>query len=407
MSSRKSEKGTKTELYVKTLSGKTLTLQVSLSESVLDLKKQIQNLVTGAPVNDQQLIFAGKELANDGATLSSVHIKHESVLHLIVIPGRTRVENKHAHKKGKNAIMFFIRIAATGKSVTLDCDLYDTIQDVKDSLYSIEGILPGDQKLMFKGKELKETSKTLFDYGINNEAILRLVEIDKNDKPVQKQSDSKTQIVLNLLQQSKNVTLDVSLSDSVQHLKEQIHKKEGIPVNDQQLAVEDKVLTQNKKTLSSYNIKNKSVLYLMIVPGFGDVNPDIQTQLFVKDIKGKTITLEVFPSDSVADIKNKIFEKEGIEPKFQQLTFEGTELKANTKTLQQYHIYKRATLLLKELQKQQKPTKSKKHRSNKQPIKTTNSKKKPVKTTSNKKAVIETSRVTTRSAAKKSYQKVT
>ncbi|XVE65800.1 hypothetical protein DITRI_Ditri08aG0028400 [Diplodiscus trichospermus] len=255
--------------------------------------------------NIQDLYFSG-QLLKDGERLVDRGIKRNSSLYLFL--------------RNFDEVKLLVKIPSEQRTILVEARADDTVQSIKSLIQVIDGIESDQFSLVYEGKLLEE-DRTLSSLNIKNGSKLCLVFCQKNVLSINLKALT-----------GEIVKLKVKVTFTVADVKAIAESMLGASVGSLFYLGEQ---LEDSKILACYDIKEESMLE-MLHPLF---------QIFVKTWSGRTLTLYVKQSNTVQDVKDKIFQKLNLKIPVHLLSilFAGKRLEEG-RDLASYNIQKHCTL---------------------------------------------------------------
>ncbi|KAJ4803688.1 Polyubiquitin [Rhynchospora pubera] len=149
-------------VFVKTNAGKILALETEKGHTISNLKAMIEKM-EGVPQTEQQL-FLGQKKLEDEDTLTDCGIVRGSTIHLVL------------NERNEKMKICIEPHRFQGKTIWLEVESSNLIEDVKARIVGICGIPAWQQKLLF-GDKLLENRHTLGEYNVINGSIINLIRL--------------------------------------------------------------------------------------------------------------------------------------------------------------------------------------------------------------------------------------
>jgi ubiquitin C len=194
-----------------------------------------------------------------------------------------------------------------------------------DTLYTVKAKIQEQHRLFFDGVQLDD-NLTLADYGIEHKSTIDLQET--------------MQIYVMETLAGRTITLEVDSLDTIEMVKCKIHSNEGFPKSRQCLIFGNKQL-EDDRTMADLNICKESTLLLVLHPA----NTGGTLPIYVSTMEGKRFRLQVEGSNTIDDLKLKVYEVNGTRPIQQRFVYNGKRMQ-DDRTLAHHNVQKEDTLVL-------------------------------------------------------------
>lgn len=282
-------------IQIRILKSKTFELnELSKFDNIFKLKNLIEK-ETQIPIHQQRLIYNNRKLV-DTYSINYYNIQNKSTIYLF---------------PKLNNIKIGIQLIDNQK-MYLNVNEDDLIEEIKSKIETVINYGIDEQILIYDDCHLENHFK-LADYNIQNRSLLTLF--------------LRSMIIYCNFSSDLLIELKIEASDKIEYLKDKIQEKETVNLSTDFILVYQQEELDEEKMIYNYNIGNGAIIDLFFK----------KYQIFYKNLDGKTLSIEIKPTETIGDIRKRIEDKENIESEIYYINYSG-QLLDDDKTPIDYRI---------------------------------------------------------------------